>query len=132
VATDKEWVAQTIQEHLSLGPSKAVGYLPINTVEKLLGITAAAYAEMANLRGHSSLTAAPGESCIKSGAVYVYSASALQEILDRNSDRLRSANYPTDAEGFVRAIAREWLADDHPVMPVIRQAFGDAKPPSSA
>ena len=127
-----ERIRQELEEHVSLGSHKSLSYYPTDGLMSMFGLSPHSYAQLAQARGHSSIIVSRAESYLENGAVYLYNEPILQEILDRNSDTLKSANYPVDAEGFVRAVAREQLRSDHPVMPVIRQAFGDAKPPSAA
>ena len=123
---DRERVVREIlQEHLNIGPKKPVSYLPIKTIEKVLKLSVDAYVGMTTTRGHSSVAFGPDQCCIDSGAVYLYSQAALQQILDQSAGTLMRENYPLDSRGFIAALARDWLPGDHPVMPVIRQAFGD-------
>jgi hypothetical protein len=83
------------------------------------------YAEKAKSLHLMSIIVDEKESCIKSGAVYVYSADYLNKLLERSSDILIRNDWPSDNEGFIRTIARNWVEDGHPVMPIIREAFGD-------
>lgn len=114
-----------VLESLSLvGPSKAVGYLPIRTVTHVLGLKVEGVIADAEARGLEAINFGPRQCCIKSGALYVFDQEALERILRGSSATLREMGAPLDPKKFVRFIARNWFAPDHPIMPIIRIAFG--------
>lgn len=113
-------------ESLTLvGPAKAIGYLPLQTVTRLLGLDVDVVSAQARARGLKAIFIGPCDCCIKSGALYVFDAAALELILRAEAATLEKVNAPTDAEMFVRFVARNWFAADHPIMPIIRAAFAD-------
>ena len=114
-----------LYDHLGVGSVKPISYLPIRTIEKHLGLSVDAYVRMAQESGKSAVVTAAEQSSILSGTVHLFDRASLQRILDKNEDALRTANSPVDAAGFVGAIARDWLPMDHPLIDVIREAFGD-------
>jgi len=83
------------------------------------------YISMIERAGHKAIVLGMDECCISSGAVYAYSAKDLTEILNSSVPLLREHGWPANPAGFVRKVAAEWLDKDHPMLPVIRRAFGD-------
>jgi hypothetical protein len=114
-----------LKEHLKVGPDKPVSYLPLRTVEKVLGITASAYQAMIEEQGSRCVVFQQGETCIDSGAIYAYSEQDLESILRDNRDILVERGWPTAPADFVRRLASEWVAEDSPIKPIIRRVFGE-------
>lgn len=114
-----------LDNHLRVGPEKPVSYLPINTINKVIGIEVAKYESLISESGSKSLVFSPEDCCIKSGAVYAYHESGLRNILESNKNILLDNNWPSDPVGFITRMADEWLENESPIMPVIRSAFGD-------
>jgi len=108
-----------------VGPAKAVGYLPLRTVTHVLELNVGDVITQAMARGLRAISIGPNHCCIKSGALYVFDAVALEAVLRVGSAALEQVNAPTDPEMFVRFIARDWFAPHHPIMPIIRAAFAD-------
>ena len=115
--------ASVLSSLTNVGPAKAVGYLPLQTLGRFLGLDVEAVSANARSRGLAVLVLSPEECCIKSGALYVYDPDALDKILCTSRSVLALSNFPTVPEAFVRAIARDWLESDHPAMPIIKAAF---------
>ncbi len=113
-----------LSEHANVGPSKPMSYLPISTIERLLGMTIADYARLIEQRGSSCVVFAETETCIKSGAVYAYSKIDLARVLVRHSFLLAEHSWPEAPAEFVRKVAQEWLDEDNPLKRVIGAATG--------
>jgi hypothetical protein len=120
-----EVLSQTLQKHLRVGPDKPVSYLPIRTLETSLGLPVPVYVALIEKSGNTAIVFHPNECCINSGAVYAYSKSDLEHILEIHRVILAEAEWPNEAAVFIQRIAANWLPDDHILMPVIRQAFGE-------
>jgi hypothetical protein len=114
-----------LDSHLNVGNEKPVSYLPIKTIERIIGITIPAYKSMIESLGNRCSVFSPEESCIDSGAVYAYNDMCLNSILQNNMGVLLSNGWPTTSENFIKKIASEWLTDENPIMPIIRKAFGE-------
>ena len=114
-----------LASHLKVGPQKPVSYLPINTIENVIGITVPAYRSMIENSGNKCIVFKADQCCIKSGAVYAYSENDLRAVLNRNMEMLFNNGWPTDLDNFIRRIASEWLDEGNSLMPVIRAIFGD-------
>ena len=119
-------VPSYVLESLTLvGPAKSVGYLPIQTVTQVLGLNVGDVITQAMARGLKAILIGPHHCCIKSGALYVFDAVALEAVLRVGAVTLEQVSAPADPEMFVRFVARDWFAPDHPIMPIIRAAFAD-------
>jgi hypothetical protein len=119
-----------LERHLVLGPQKAISYLPLGTIEKLIGISSSAYTDMITSRGYKSFFIDDERSNINSfsirGAVYAYDEKELGKIIEEYRPVILMSRWPDHPLDFLERLATEWIADDnHPVMPVIRRAFGD-------
>nr|WP_294547368.1 hypothetical protein [uncultured Rhodopila sp.] len=114
-----------LENHLRVGPEKPVSYLPINTINRVIGIEVTKYESLISKSGSKSLVFGPEVCCIKSGAVYAYHESSLRNILESNKHILLDNDWPSDPVGFITRMADEWLENESPIMPVIKSAFGD-------
>jgi hypothetical protein len=119
---------QTLWAHVNVGRAKPVSYLPIKTIESVLGISVAEYETMIAQAGNSSIVIAADTCCIESGVVYAYSAPELMLILDRDAELLAGQGWPTVPEGFLIRLASDWLPDNSPLMRIVKAAFGDDDP----
>lgn len=111
--------------HLKLGPDKAISYLPIKTIEKVIDISIQTYISMIETSGNRYLVFSPADCCIDSGAIYAYRFDVLEELLNNNRTVLGEHGWPTDPDSFIRRIASDWLDQEDPIMPIVRKAFGD-------
>jgi hypothetical protein len=118
-------IASILNAHRGLGPLKPVSYLPIRTIESVLGLNVGEYRGMIEQAGFRCLVMPAGESCIASGSVHAYSEFALADVLNAHATALSEHGWPNSPEAFVRRIAAEWLEDGHPVLPIVQIAFGD-------
>ena len=116
---------QIVERHLAVGRRKPVSYLPIETIETLIGLTIQGYVSLIEKSGNKAVVLGAGDCCINSGAVYAYSCKELNDILSRNQAVLTDHQWPTTPADFIARMAAAWLDGDNPVIPVIRQAFGD-------
>jgi hypothetical protein len=124
-ASIDEHVKRILDSHLKVGKEKPVSYLPIKTVEDVIGITIQKYKSMIERLGSRGSVFSAEECCIKSGAVYAYSDVYLDQILKANKDVLSENGWPIVPDDFIRKIASEWLDDESPIMPVVKKAFGE-------
>ena len=120
-----EHAKRILDTHLNVGTGKPVSYLPIKTVEGVIGITVPVYKSMIENMGNRCSLFSPEDSCINSGAIYAYNDICLDKILHDNVDLLSSNGWPATSEDFIRKIALEWFDDENPVMPIIKKAFGE-------
>jgi hypothetical protein len=121
----REDVKQILDSHLSVGWKKPVSYLPIRTVENVIGITVSAYKSMIERIGNKCFVFSAADCCINSGAVYAYSYTDLNNILKDEYDVLSKHRWPTVPEDFIKRMASEWIEDESPILPVIKKAFGE-------
>ena len=125
-ASLSEDAKRLVDNHLSIGPEKSVSYLPIKTVEKVIGITVQDFMSLVERSGNEGIVFAAEDCCISSGAVYAFNRRYLSKILKDNQTILSEHGWPATPVDFIRRIAAEWVDEESPLMPVIRKAFGDA------
>lgn len=114
-----------LESHLNIGREKPVSYLPLSTIERVIGIKVSEYTGMIEALGNEFLVFASEECCIKSGAVFAYSYRDLENVLRNHRDVLAHNGWSTDPRDFVRRLASEWLDDRNPILSVIKRAFGE-------
>jgi hypothetical protein len=122
----RKYKQRTLAEHVALTDHKLLSYLPIATIENVLGLTVKEYQRLAMDAGNKCLLFRDGETCIQSGAVYTYRCDELSSLLMQHRDLLFRLKWPQTAEDFVKRIASHWYSEDDAIMPVVRAAFGDA------
>jgi hypothetical protein len=108
-----------------VGPIKAIGYLPINTVITILRLSVDSVIQDAVSRGLAAVAIGPDHSCIHSGAIYVYHRETLARLLQKSADVLTSCNLAIDPDQFVEQIAATWFLPEHPVYTIIAKAFAE-------
>ncbi len=111
--------------HVELSVAKPVSYLPINTIENVIGISLSTYASMVESKSAICLVFRPGECCISSGAAYAFLPDVLCTILRANSEMLTEAGIPHEPANFIEAIARTWFEDGSSVIPLLKKVFGE-------
>jgi hypothetical protein len=111
----------------AVGNTKPLGYLPLATLEKHLSMDICEVVTSLEGRGLKAKAFSPDECCINTGALYVYDPVPLQNVLNGALAVLQHNGWPVVAESFVDYVAKSWVETDHPVHPVIRQAFGDLR-----
>jgi hypothetical protein len=116
---------QLLTKHIDVGSHKAISYLPIKTIEGMLGLSIDEYRGLIEGAGNKCVIFAGSETCIESGAVFAYSVRDLDAILRDHAALLTSHAWPVSSGEFIARIAKEWLQKDHPIMPVVGEAFGD-------
>lgn len=121
-----EIATRILNDHLSVNEVKPISYLPARTIINVLNMSLHEYMQMARENGLCSIAFSGSESCIDSGAVYVYHQQYLNALLSRHREMLCRSGWPSETADFIRQIASDWLDEGHPVLPVVRHAFGDA------
>jgi hypothetical protein len=121
---DDEERNRILRSLILIGPKKAVGYLPLYTIEGL-GLRSEDIQTECASKDLVAVELGSTVCCIQSGALYVYDRSALEKLLNSSSANLKANDWPTDPDAFVRAIAMTWMEADHTIMPLIRKAFAD-------
>lgn len=107
-----------------VGPSKAIGYLPLYTIRDFVQLSPDSIAASASARGLETRQFKPEACCIKSGALYVYDRKALDQILKAHAEVLEANELPILPDLFVAHIAAVWFDPNHPACAVIARAFG--------
>lgn len=109
----------------AVGPSKSVGYLPLETIRKFIGVTPRSLADAAKARGLTTAQFSAKTCCIGSGALFVYDRDALSTLLQANANAVLAAGLPLDTDEFVKLIASIWFEETHPAYGIIAAAFGN-------
>jgi hypothetical protein len=120
----EDYRRQLLAKHINVGSRKAVSYLPMKTIEGMLGLSIGEYRSLIEQAGNKCAIFSSSESCIDSGAVFAYSVRDLDAILRNHTALLISHAWPVSCEDFIKRIAEEWLEMDDPIMLVIDEAFG--------
>ena len=120
-----------IEENLSLGAHKSVSYLPLKAL-RLHGIPLENFVDAAESRQLGIIVIDGKDSWLRSaegwdggGIVYAFCRSELNKLIEDYRSVLVENSWPVDIESFIRKLATGWLDEDHPVLPVVRDAFGD-------
>ncbi|MFT3673507.1 hypothetical protein [Aestuariivirga sp.] len=105
-----------------VGKDKAVGYLPLRTVEKILNLDRRWIESYCTERGLQFKVFGQDETCIQSGAVYIWSEQQLNLLLGKHHLH-RDAHLSTNE--FISLIAKRWFTENDDMMSLIRAAFAD-------
>ncbi|MBY5809388.1 hypothetical protein [Rhizobium leguminosarum] len=124
VVFDDEWRGTLLRSLTDVGPSKAVGYLPLYTIKRFLKTTPKALATSAASRGLAAARFTSRACRIKSGALYVYDRTTLTGLLQGQAEAVGPAGLPLNADAFVAHIAAVLYDEDHPAYGFIAAAFG--------
>jgi hypothetical protein len=120
-----EDIKDMLHRHTHLDANKVVSYLPLNTIENVIGISVGVYTSIIENNGGSYLIFGENECCISSGAVYAFLPKALKEILKINKHILTVVGVPCEPTGFIRAIADTWFENETSITPLLKELFGD-------
>ncbi len=102
----------------TVGPNKAIGYLPLYTISKFLGVPEDILIADAISRDLAAVSLDPAACCIYSGAVYIYDRGALGRRLSASVHTLTSCGMATEPDGFVLQVAATWFEPSHMAYPV--------------
>lgn len=115
---------ELLAKHLNVDIHKPVSYLPIKTIEGMLGLSSIEYRTLIEKTGSKCSIFDANECCIESGAIFAYSAQDLDALLERHRALLTLHAWPVSSDLFIQRIATNWLELNDPIMPVINEAFG--------
>lgn len=93
----------------NVGPSKPLGYLPIETIEARGAVVADVTTRLQE-RGLWAQVLRHG--IVVGDALYAGDLSALQKLLDGHKGVLRDAHWPLDAARFIKYVATVQVADE--------------------
>lgn len=108
-----------------VGKTKAIGYLPLDTVSKIAKISIPDLEKKYLQHGLCVQVLDENETCIRSGAIFVYDRPALLGICREFEALLIDLSWPMEADAIVMKIAREWFPENDSIMPFIRAIYGD-------
>jgi hypothetical protein len=122
---DRQVLDRILSLFEDVGRTKAVGYLPIYTINDVLKETIDRRAEALTARGLNVRVFNEGETCIKSGAVFAYDSEMMSRIIDKHRDALANKDWAPAPDYVVNRISIEWYEQDDPIMPFIRDLYND-------
>ena len=125
LASVPEDTKDMLRRHTKLNADKVVSYLPLNTIENVLGMSLETYISIIENNGGSYLIFRENECCISSGAVYAFLPEELGEILKRNKDVLGMVGIPSEPTKFIRAISGTWFESGTNIIPLLKKLFDD-------
>ena len=108
-----------------VGSTKSVGYLPLRTITKLLKIPVDEIRENLNSPTVRTMVFQEDQTCISGGALFAFDDRMMRSIIDRHHQVLQEQKWPPDSSDIIGKLAEEWYERDNPVMPFIRELFGD-------
>ena len=123
--TDPVERAFVLKDLALVGPTKAIGYLLMRTVTRILQADLGELIATAEAKGVSAIAFHAKDCCIRGGALYLYHRPTLTALLNASTHVLSPSNIPSEPDAFVRHIAAHWLEPGHPVRPIIDAAFAD-------
>ncbi|MBI2640202.1 MAG: hypothetical protein HYW90_04945 [Candidatus Sungbacteria bacterium] len=114
-----------LEQIRNLGSHKPMGYLPIDSLSLYFHSSVEQEIERARQKGFRYLILSSKECDIGyEGALFIYDASSLEQLLEKNKEILVKSRWPTDPEAFVRKVASEFAGEGTKLRKVIDQAFG--------
>lgn len=109
-----------------VGRDKAIGYLPLNTIVNILRLSIGDVRNRYEGSGLSVAEFGPHQTCINSGAVFVYDASMIEKLIPNFRKQLSAKRWGSDPHRIVAGLARSWFANEDEIMPFIRALYADA------
>jgi hypothetical protein len=122
---DRQILNGILSSFEDIGGAKAVGYLPIYTINDVLKESIVSRVEGLTARGLSVRVFNEGETCIKSGAVFAYEPEMVSRIIDKHQAALLDKSWAPTPAYVINQIAKEWYEENDPIMPFIRDLYND-------
>jgi hypothetical protein len=118
-----------LDDLLSVGPEKPLGYLPLITIRNECKVDVNKLTKFLELNGKKTALFKEDECRIGSGALFAYDQEKLQSLLTTNAEILKKYNWTTDANLFVKYIARvnANYKTQSDLFNLIADAFGDSR-----
>lgn len=121
-AEDKDEIMRSLT---SVGISKAVGYLPLNTIINVLGYNVDILKSHFISSGLEVNIMNENECCIYSGAFFVYDEIMVRFIATEHSLLLKQMNFNSDPIEIIRLISSFWYEIDDPIMQLIDKLYSN-------
>jgi hypothetical protein len=114
-----------------VGENKALGYILFRTIK---AITSNSINEFCNnlKKNQSYIVLRKNQTCLRTGAVFVFDEQSMSIILKKYDGIMKAMKWKNDNIYVIKKIAKTWFDDNHVVIPMIRELFGDESwtPPS--
>jgi hypothetical protein len=111
----------------NVGATKAVGYLPLYTIERVLGQNPAELVQHYRQKGLCVRVFDQNECCIKSGALFVWDYDQASRCIKEFGKSVTEKGWPIDANVVLENIATEWFEKDDPIMPLVYALYGELR-----
>lgn len=125
----EEQKGELLDDLRKVGPEKPVGYLPLNTLVNICGVSLSEMEDYAEEKGLDSLFLCEKDSKIEKGALYIYDKVALGKLLKNNQKTLLDAGWPIEPEEFVRHLKVHAMPGTD-IYELIADAFADKNNPN--
>lgn len=110
-----------------VGRGKAIGYLPLNAIIDVLRLSIDEVRKRYEGAGLSVVVFSPHQTCINSGALFVYDPGLIERLIPSFKKQLSAKRWSDDPHRIVARLARSWFANDDDIMPFIRALYADAE-----
>ena len=108
-----------------VGESKAIGYLPIATVENLLDTSIESIRYLYENKGLSIVVFGEDRTCMKSGAIFIFDEQMMLAMIDRFKEIIIRRGWKLELEYVIEKIAVAWYESNDPITQFIRAIYGD-------
>ena len=114
-----------LDDLLEVGPEKPLGYLPFHTISALCKVDYRELEKYLRERGIEVMKFSRFFCKVSSGAFYAYDREALQKLLDKNQGTLKDFRWPTQADQFVKKVAKKYAPGRTPLYRLVAETFAD-------
>jgi hypothetical protein len=108
-----------------VGRTKAVGYLPLATLEKVLGLEPEELRKQSIARSLEVRIFEEGKCCIKSGAIFVYDSVLFKKIAEKFREEILARGWIAECDFLIERIATNWFSEQEPVLQFISALYGE-------
>jgi hypothetical protein len=122
---DRATRARVLSSLEEVGKTKAVGYLPLQTISNVLRESIDELVARFSRRGLDVKIFGERETCIKSGAMFVYHPGMVKQLVETHKAALLQKHWALAPDEVISEISREWFEPSDPIMPFIRDLYND-------
>ena len=116
-------MSDMLNELLNVGLTKAIGYLPIEAIEK----NGSSYLEIMiklKKKGIKTRYFKEEECNTESGALFAFHNDALVKILQENREAILQAGWPIEADNFINYLIKNTAPRGTTIFSIIKKAYG--------
>jgi hypothetical protein len=116
---------QILRSFDDVGATKAIGYLPKKTILDLLALDIDQIRTYYEVKGLKTKMFDERETCIKSGAMFVYDRARFDQIVEKFKVEIVGKGWLAESGFVLDQIATHWFEGDDPILPLIRALYGE-------